>query len=389
MTLKIKEKIDKVFDTSTANSWLVHLNEEQANKFIDYIVDESVIMKDAQVVRMSKPTKKVAEINIDDEIFAPWVRWTEVANLIKANALTKELVSKEIVALVRIYDDELDDNIEWNAFKDHLMRMIAKKGATQLEKVGMYAKKVDNPLTVDRMFNGFITQLKEGGGAVVDATDTGLFADRYIDRTKMSKLYKSVDSKYRNLIDKLYVPSDLMLDYEDKYLEWNTRVPTNRLWKLTFTEANVLGVPRAVELTGGFAETLTVDAVAGENTCTVSDGAVVTIGDNIAFALDKGQEYITTVTGIATNVLTLADAFPYNIDSANNQINGAVEVLIDAIDVLSMAKNNMLYGIQKDITIEPSRVAKLRATEYVLTARIDVLLLNPDLCSLLEWVKAK
>ena len=49
----------------------------------------------------------------------------------------------------------------------------------------------------------------------------------------------------------------------------------------------------------------------------------------------------------------------------------------------------MLYGIQKDITIEPEREAKLRATNYILTARIDVLLLNPDLMAVMEWVKAR
>ena len=68
--MSIKEKIKKAFDTSTANGGLVHLNEEQADKFIDYVVDESVILKDAQVVRMTKPTKKVAELDINDDILS-------------------------------------------------------------------------------------------------------------------------------------------------------------------------------------------------------------------------------------------------------------------------------------------------------------------------------
>lgn len=112
----IEQKVSKVFDGATANSWLVHLNEKQAETFIDYIVDESVILKQAKVLKMTKPTQKIAELDIDDEIFVPWVRWVETQEHIKARALTKELVSKEITATVRIFDDELQDNLEWNAF---------------------------------------------------------------------------------------------------------------------------------------------------------------------------------------------------------------------------------------------------------------------------------
>jgi len=52
------EKIDKVFNGGDSSS-LIHLNEEQADKFIDYIVDESVILKSARVVRMNKPQKVI------------------------------------------------------------------------------------------------------------------------------------------------------------------------------------------------------------------------------------------------------------------------------------------------------------------------------------------
>lgn len=390
MTKKtIKEKIDKAFDTNTANSKMVHLNEEQADKFIDYIVDESVILKDAQVVRMTTPTKLIADIDINDDIFVPWVRWTDVDVTIESSWVPQELVSKEIVAMVRILDDELDDNLEGNAFKDHLMRMIAKKWRTQLEKVGMYAKKVDSPKTVDRMFNWFITQLKSRGGAVVDASDTTVFADRYIDRTKVSKLYKSVDAKYRPLIDALYMPNDLMLDYEDKYLEGNTRVPTDRLGKLPFTEANVLWISRAIQLIGWFDTTLTASITAGDEVANVTAVTWMAEGDPIAFALDNGEEHVTTILSIDTLELTLADAFPYDILHTDSNINGVVEVITDAIDVLTITKGNMLYWIQKNIKIEPDREPKKRATSYVLTARIDVLLLNPDLCALLEWVKGR
>ena len=180
-----------------------------------------------------------------------------------------------------------------------------------------------------------------------------------------------------------------MLDYEDKYLEGNTRVPTDRLGRLSFTEANIIGRSRAVELTGGFATTLDGNVTAGDTTADVVDGSGITAGDNISFALDKGEEHVTTVVSVSTNTITVADAFPYDIDSADANVNKVKEVLVDAVDTLVMAKKNMLYGIQKDITIEPDRVPKLRATDFVFSARIDVLLLNPKLCALLEGLKSR
>lgn len=38
---------------------MVKLNEEQATTFVDYIVDESVLMKKARVRRMRKPVDKM------------------------------------------------------------------------------------------------------------------------------------------------------------------------------------------------------------------------------------------------------------------------------------------------------------------------------------------
>lgn len=45
----VDDKIIKAFDTDTWNSSLVHLNTRQADAFIDYIKDESVILKNARI----------------------------------------------------------------------------------------------------------------------------------------------------------------------------------------------------------------------------------------------------------------------------------------------------------------------------------------------------
>ena len=386
---KIADKISKVFDSATANGGLVHLNTEQADKFIDYIVDESVIMKDAKVVKMGKPTKKVATLDIDDEIFVPGIDW-ELQENIKATALEKELVTKEIVAVVKIKDDELEDNIEGNAFKDHLFRLIAKKGSTQLEKIGLYAKKVTWAKTVDRMFDGFITETERNGN-VVDATDTSLFADRFIDRTKLTTTRKAIPDTLADLVDKLYMPSKLIWDYEDKYIEGQNRVPTDRVGGLKFTQANIIGKGRAVIKVGGFSWTLASSVVAWDTTITLADVTGAVVGQTIAIALGEGQEYVgkITVVDATNNILTLDTAVVYAIDATDAKQKLVFEVLTDWLDVFLTPANNMLYGIQREITLEPERRARERATYFVLTARIDTLLLNPTASVVLKGLKTK
>jgi len=384
---KIAKKISKVFDSATANGGLVHLNTEQADKFIDYIVDESVIMKDAKVVKMSKSHKKVSTLDINDEIFVPWIDGVALEN-IKATALEKELVTQEIVAVVKIKDDEVEDNIEGNAFKDHLFRLIAKKGSTQLEKVGLYAKKVAGAKTVDRMFNGFITETERGWN-IIDATDTTIFADRFIDRAKLTKARKAIPDTLSDLVDKLYMPNKLIWDYEDLYITGNNKVPTDRIGGLKFAKANVIGKGRAVIKVGGASNNLASNVVAWATSITLTSATGFAVGQTIAIALWEGQEHIAKITAISTNVLTIDTPVVYDIDSTNAKQKLVFEVNLDGLDVFLTPANNMLYGIQREITLEPERRARERATYFVLTARIDTILLNPTASVVLKGLKTK
>ena len=67
----VNEKITKAFDNETGNSSLVHLNTRQADAFIDYIKDESVILKNARVKKMNAPMENIAKLGVGEEVFFP------------------------------------------------------------------------------------------------------------------------------------------------------------------------------------------------------------------------------------------------------------------------------------------------------------------------------
>ena len=384
------QKIAKAF-TGDGQSTLVHLNTAQADKFIDYVVDESVILKSSRVVRMDTPSKVIGKIGISDKILYPAQRGQALDTNKRTEATPDKitLTSQEVIGEVRIYDDEIEDNIEGVAFKEHMMKMIAKKVSNQLERVGLYSRKVANPADLLQMFDGFVKAV-ETAGVVVDASNTVLFADRYIDKEKLAKLRKSIDTKYRNVLNKWYMPDDVAIDYEVKYEASNNTVNKYGAFGVDFTKANIMSIDRPVFKTGGLNTTLTASPVAGAVNITVASTTNATAGDVVTLALGQDKEFSTTIDTVtdATH-LVLTDAIPFGYNHTLSTENTVKETTLDGADVLLTPDYNFIYGIQRDITIEPDRVAKERATDFVITMRLDFQVENAEMTGILKNVKVK
>ena len=69
--MNIEQKIMKAFGMDTANSNKVYLREKTADKFIDYIQDESKLLKDVRKVKMTAPIQEIAKIDIGDDPLYP------------------------------------------------------------------------------------------------------------------------------------------------------------------------------------------------------------------------------------------------------------------------------------------------------------------------------
>lgn len=384
------QKIAKVF-SGGENSTLVHLNTAQADKFIDYAVDQSVILKSARVIRMDTPQKTIGKIGISDKILYPAQRGQALDSSKRVSATPEKitLVTQEVIGEVRIYDDEIEDNIEGVAFKEHMMKMVAKKVANQLEKVSLYARKVANPTDLLHMFDGFVKEIETNGGVVVDA-NVG-FSDRYIDKDKLAKLYKSIDDIYGDMINKWYMPKGVAIDYEVKYEATNNAVNRYGAFGIDFTKANLLATKRPVVVTSGYTGTISADVTAGATTAVLTDETGLSNGDEITFNLGKDKEHTAVISNVnaGTNTITFAPAIPFGLESSDANENTVKETVSDGADVILTPDFNFIYGIQRDITIEPDRVAKERATDFVITMRVDFKVENPEMSGILKNVKVR
>lgn len=273
---KVYEKIKKVFDGGE-KSTQVHLNNEQADKFIDYMVDESVLLKKIRVVRMDTPEKTIAKIGIGEKILFPAGHTTGFTEntTSKARPDAIKLKSRKMRAKFVIADDELEDNIEGDAFKDHLMRMAAKACANQLEVAGIYGRHIaddgledKNCVDINNQVDGFLTRAT----VILDAANTTYAKDRMLDLDKLTDLRLSLKSKYRANLETI-MGDDLVTRYSNKYAKAPNQVDANGYQGKKFINVPLMSTESPVILTDGANTTLSKKNTQGTKIISVSSAS--------------------------------------------------------------------------------------------------------------------
>lgn len=124
---------------------------EQANAFIDMIMDEPTILPQCRVERMAAPEKWINRIGFGSRILRAArtsggaedggenQRYMRAADRAKPTTSKILLTSSEVIAEVRIPYEVLEDNIEGQSMEAHIMRLIAQQAALDLEEFALWA----------------------------------------------------------------------------------------------------------------------------------------------------------------------------------------------------------------------------------------------------------
>jgi len=123
---------------------------EQANAFIDMVLDEPTILKQVRTVRMGAGKVKINRLGFGSRI-ARAARRTGSANdngsndryVLKADRAAPtstqiELSDDEVIAEIRLPYELLEDNIEGQSMESHVMRLIAQQLALDLEELALW-----------------------------------------------------------------------------------------------------------------------------------------------------------------------------------------------------------------------------------------------------------
>lgn len=115
-----------------------YLNPEQADRFIEMVIDQPTILKEVRTVKMNAPQRKIEKIGFDSRILhvAP-ASGTALDETKRSKPTTDkiELNTTEYIAEVRIPYDVLEDNIERENLEDTIMRNMAKRVSLDLEEI--------------------------------------------------------------------------------------------------------------------------------------------------------------------------------------------------------------------------------------------------------------
>jgi hypothetical protein len=220
---ELARRADIVLADLSANGGL--LEAEQANSFIDMVLDQPTILKQVRQVRMSAPQRKINKVGFGTRIMkaapqgtTPYQQDNAINNRHLAEAdrskpTTSQIMlqTSEAIAEVRIPYELLEDNIEGQSFESHVMRLIAERAAIDLEELALWGDTISGDAYLalqdgylKRMTSNVVNNLS--AGVTPEMFEAGMLAipQKYLRNLDSMKHFVSMANtiKYRGKVAK-------------------------------------------------------------------------------------------------------------------------------------------------------------------------------------------
>jgi len=184
------------------------LNPEQSARFLDYMIDATVIGKVARTVRMKADTTEIDRMSVGEKL----VKLASEGENTGANSgvtFSKiSLTTKKLRMDWELSTESLEDNIEGADLEDHIARMMATQAGNDIEDVILNG---DTSLSSDALYKSFDGVVKKAktSGHVVDA------AGAAVSRAVFNSALKALPRKYKQRRTDLrfLAGSNLIQDY--------------------------------------------------------------------------------------------------------------------------------------------------------------------------------
>jgi hypothetical protein len=184
-----KDLLEKVINTTQigAGSGGI-LNAKQANRFIDFVFDQSVLMKTARIVRMNEPTIDIDKVDIGQRIMRKATEGTDDGSNADPTFTKISMTTVKLRLDWELTTEGLEDNIEGDSLEDHV------------------ASQTGLPLI--KALNGW-RKLARSNGVVVDAAGANL------TRSVFDSALRDMPNKYLQRRSQLAwsTSSSLLQDY--------------------------------------------------------------------------------------------------------------------------------------------------------------------------------
>ena len=214
------ELLQKVIDTTNLGSDSDPTNTnghgllypDQANRFIDYMWDATILAKAARTIRMRSNTTEIDKVAVGERVIRAATENNPV-NYVSGYTNTAATFSKVSLTTTKLRLDwelsseSLEDNIEGSDLEDHIARLMATQAGNDVEDV-LINGDTDSSDGLLQAFDGF-RKKSLAGAHVVDAAGAGL------GNAVFNNALKALPRKYKQRRNQLrfFSGSNLVQDY--------------------------------------------------------------------------------------------------------------------------------------------------------------------------------
>jgi hypothetical protein len=202
------ELLEKVITTTTVGSGGGGLlAPAQADRFIDYMWDQTVLGKDARTVRLRANTAELDKIGVGQRIMRVATEAVDDHVNVGVTFSKISITTTKLRLDWELSSESLEDNLEGEALEDHIARLMATQAGNDLEDVAINGDTTSaDPLL--KAFDGWKKQAN-AAGHVVDAAGATLGKAVFNTALKaMPRYYKQRRNQLR-----FYAGSNLIQDY--------------------------------------------------------------------------------------------------------------------------------------------------------------------------------
>ena len=192
------------------------LNNAQANKFITFVVDESVLKNSARIERMNAPQMDLPRLHLGTRVTVGKSEGTapSAGQYVTASGSNINLSTVALVVPWEVTWDQLEDNVEKQGFEETLIREISAAFSNDLEELAIQGD-TDSEDTYLANDDGWIKLFKNDTASPAVDVDTSGLSDKTLNKTVFNAVLKGLTTKYRRNRGRLrfFVHPDNEQDY--------------------------------------------------------------------------------------------------------------------------------------------------------------------------------
>jgi len=378
---KARELVEKSLIDTTALASGGKLNPVQSNKFIDYVIDVTMLKSNVRVVRFKPESLEIDKIGVGQRVTVPKAEAQAPQTRRGVSTSKVTLTPKELMTPFEISDNFAEINIEGESVEDTVVRMMATQTANDMEELMITGDTIGPArLESDLEDNGSTTKYVKDtyialfNGWLRKADSSNLYDARGADinSTFFSRMITSMPVKFRRIRRDMRFLSSL--DHEQLYREKIASRATGAgdaalqsQGALTPFGVPLIGVP-LLEKEPIVVEDITFGA--GPDTQALRYGPIANVvvtnqdlgkspEDAYLETTDYTVDYTAgTITNTGGGALAAGGTFKVTYTSYGQ--------------VLLTNYSNLILGIGRDIRIERARDIFKSTNQYAITTKIDV-----------------